>query len=183
MKVQLRRTSEDFVEQQILQDSPEALKLEAEGVTFEDPVKVELTLAKSQDQFICKGRVKARVRLECSRCLAEYAAELGPDLAFVVDLAGGPDRETSEEEGYFVVDPAAADFDIDHLVREAVLLSLPFKPLCSEQCRGLCPVCGGDLNRSPCDCVRENVDHRWDKLRGLLKNKAQARSGFRRDRP
>ena len=121
MKVQLRRTSEDFVEQQALQDGPEALKLEAEGVSFEDPVKVELTLAKSQDQFICKGRVKARVRLECSRCLAEYPAELGSDLAFVVDLAGGPDRESSEEEGYFVVDPAAADFDIDHLVREAVL--------------------------------------------------------------
>lgn len=172
MKVPLRRTSEDFVEKQTLQDSPQALELEAEGVTFEDSVRVELTLAKNQDQLICRGRLKARVRLECSRCLAEYPAELGSDLAFVVDLDCGAGKETSAEDGYFVADPAATDFDIDPLVREAVLLCLPFKPLCSEQCRGLCPVCGADLNRSSCDCARESVDHRWDKLRGLLKNKA-----------
>jgi uncharacterized protein len=172
MKVPLRRTSEDFVEKQTLQDSPQALELEAEGVTFEDPVRVELTLAKSQDQLICKGRVKASVKLECSRCLAEYPAELGSDLAFVVDLDCAAGKETSAEGGYFVAEPTATDFDIDQLVREAVLLSLPFKPLCSERCRGLCPICGADLNRSPCGCVRKSVDHRWDKLKGLLENKA-----------
>ena len=172
MKIELRRASENFVEKRTLQESPEALKLEADGVTFEDPVKVELTITKSQDQMICKGQVQARVKLECSRCLAEYRHDLRSDLAFVVDLAEGSEQEASGEEGYFLVDPAATDFEIDDLVREAVLLSLPFKPLCSERCLGLCPVCGADLNRARCGCVRESVDHRWDQLRGLLKKKS-----------
>ncbi len=172
MKIELRRASEDFSQRQELKASPEALKLEAEGVTFEDPVQVDLTLTKNQEQLICRGKTTARVRLECSRCLAEYRASLRSDLAFVIDLGENSDQVDSEEEGYFLADPGATDFEIDDLVREAVLLSLPLKPLCSEECKGLCPSCGTDLNRSRCSCARESVDPRWDQLRGLLKNKS-----------
>ncbi len=172
MKIELRRTSEDFSEKQSLKESPEALRLQAEGASFQDPVTVELTITKSQDQLICRGKTRAGVQLECSRCLKEYQQNLCSDLVFVVDLSGEPKQEASEEDGYFLADPAATDFEIDDLVREAILLSLPFKPLCSEDCKGLCPLCGTDLNRSRCRCVRDGVDPRWDQLRGLLKNKS-----------
>jgi uncharacterized protein len=172
MKIELRRTSEDFSEKLELKESPEALKLQAEGASFQDPVKVELTVTKSQDQLICKGKVRSQVQLECSRCLKEYQQNLCSDLVFVIDLSGEPDREASEEDGYFLADPAATDFEIDDPVREAILLSVPFKPLCSEDCKGLCPLCGTDLNRSKCRCVRDSNDPRWDQLRGLLKNKS-----------
>jgi uncharacterized protein len=172
MKIELRRASEDFSQKQDLQASPEALKLEAEGVAFEDPVQVELTLTKNREQLICRGKITASVRLECSRCLAEYRASLLSDLAFVIDLGENSGQEESEEEGYYLADPAATEFEIDDLVREAVLLSIPLKPLCSEECKGLCPSCGVDLNRSRCNCARESVDPRWDRLRGLLKNKS-----------
>lgn len=172
MKIELKRTSEDFSETRTLTGDPETLGLEMEGGSFADPVKVELMLTKSQDQLICRGKVKARVRLECSRCLREYPCGLSPDLAFVIDLGENQGGGGSEEEGYFQADPAATHFEIGPLVREAILLSLPLKPLCSEECKGLCPICGTDLNRSRCTCARESVDPRWDQLRSLLKNKS-----------
>ena len=169
MKIELNRTSEDFSEKLALEDRPEALELEAEGVAFEDPIRVELLVSKNQDQLICQGQVTALAKLECSRCLAGYDYSITSELNFVLDLSGGSEEARSEEEGYFVVDPSSAFFEIDRLVREAIILSLPLKPLCLEDCKGLCPVCGIDLNRSQCNCVRGETDPRWDQLKGLSK--------------
>lgn len=174
MKIELNRASEDFSEKRILKEDADTLNLQADGAAFQNPVTVELTVTKSQSQLICRGKIEAPVVLECSRCLNEYRQSLSPDIAFVVDLGGTQDQEKSEEEGYFLADPASAHFEIDQLVRETVLLSLPLKPLCSEGCQGLCPVCGTDLNKSRCGCKRENLDPRWDQLKNLLKNKSQA---------
>ena len=173
MKIELNRTSEDFSQKLELEESPDALELKADCATFEKPVKVELIVSKSQDQLICRGRVTTSVKLECSRCLGEYEQALSSDLNFVIDLSGNSDEVDSEEEGgYFVADPSSGFFEIDDLVREAIILFMPLKPLCSEDCRGLCPTCGTDLNRSKCDCVTEKSDPRWDKLKGLLNKKS-----------
>ena len=172
MKIELNRISEDFSQKLELEDSPEALELKAEGVTFDKPVRAELSVSKNKDQLICLGQVTALAKLECSRCLAGYDYTITSELNFVVDLAGGSEQARSEEEGYFVVDPSSAFFEIDHLVREAVILSLPLKPLCSEECKGLCPVCGIDLNRSQCNCVRGETDPRWDQLKRLSKKES-----------
>lgn len=172
MKIELRRALEDFSHELSLEEDPEALELNAEGVTFEKPIKVEIKVAKSQDQLICRGKVQTSVKLECSRCLAPYDKDLSSDLDFVIDLSGNSAGVKSEEEDYFFVDSNATFFEIDDLVREAIILSLPLKPLCSEDCKGLCPICGTDLNRSQCSCVKEKTDSRWDQLKGLLKRKS-----------
>ncbi|UCB53158.1 MAG: DUF177 domain-containing protein [Candidatus Zixiibacteriota bacterium] len=169
MKIELNRTSEDFSQELHLEESPEALELKAEGATFEKPIKVELLVSKNQDQLICHGKVTATLKLECSRCLARYDQKMTSDLDFVVDLTGNSSEGKSEEEGYFVADPSSTFFEIDDLVREAIIISLPLKPLCSKECKGLCPVCGIELNRSQCNCVREETDPRWDQLKGLSK--------------
>ena len=171
MKIELKRTSEDFSQKLDLEESPEVLELQADGAVFEKPVKVELTVSKTQDQLICRGKVSTSIKMECSRCLAEYEEDLSSDLDFVIDLAGNLEGVKSEEEGYFFADPTSTFFEIDPLVREAIILSFPLKPLCSENCKGLCPICGADLNRSKCTCVREKTDPRWDQLKGLLKKK------------
>ncbi len=172
MKIELKRTSEDFSQKLNLEERPEVLKLKAEDVTFEKPIKVELSVTKSQDQLICRGKVRTSAKLECSRCLAEYEESISSDLDFVIDLAGNLEQVKSEEEGYFFAEPSSAFFEIDDLVREAIILSLPLKPLCSEDCKGLCPICGTDLNKSQCSCVKEKTDPRWDQLKGLLKKKS-----------
>jgi uncharacterized protein len=169
MKLELKRTSEDFSQKVHLEETPDVLKLQAEGAKFEKPIQVDLLVSKSKDQLICQGKISAPVGLECSRCLLEYEENLSADLDFVVDLAGTPENMDSEEDGYFVTDPSSAFFVIDDLVREAIILSLPLKPLCSKDCNGLCPVCGTDLNKSRCHCVIKKIDPRWDKLKGLKK--------------
>ena len=172
MKIELKRTSEDFSQKLNLEERPEVLKLKTEDVTFEKPIKVELSVTKSQDQLICRGKVRTSAKMECSRCLAEYEESISSDLDFVIDLAGNLEQVKSEEEGYFFAEPSSAFFEIDDLVREAIILSLPLKPLCSKDCKGLCPICGTDLNKSQCSCVKEKTDPRWDQLKGLLKKKS-----------
>jgi len=168
MKIELKRTAEDFSQKLYLEDAPDVLKLKAEGAIFEKPVKVELLVSKSKDQMICRGKVIAPVKLLCSRCLLEYEESLSSDLGFVIDLAGSPERSNSEEDGYYFTDPTSSFFEIGDLVRESVILALPLKPLCSVDCKGLCPICGTDLNKSRCHCVKKETDPRWDKLKGLL---------------
>ena len=179
MKIELKRTDEDFSQEIQLNEPPGDLKLQAEGVEFEKPVKVDLLVSKSKDQLICRGRVTVPVKLECSRCLLKFEKEQSADLDFVIDLSGALEQTNSEEDGFFVADPSASYFVLDDLVREAIILSLPLKPLCSEDCKGLCPVCGTDLNKSHCHCVVVKTDPRWDKLKVLLKKETAAKRSKR----
>jgi uncharacterized protein len=179
MKIELKRTDEDFSRTIHLRESAEDLNLQADGVEFEKPVKVDLIVSKSKDQLICRGQITAPVRLECSRCLLKFEEEQSADLDFVIDLSGIWEQTNPEEDNYFVADPSSSYFVLDDLVREAIILSLPLKPLCSEECKGLCPVCGTDLNRSPCHCVVVKTDPRWDKLKVLLKKETQAKRSKR----
>jgi uncharacterized protein len=90
----------------------------------------------------------------------------------VVDFAEGQEKSNSDEDNYFVVDPSSGFLQIDNMVRESILLTLPLKPLCREDCKGLCPICGIDLNKSVCSCVKRETDPRWEKLKGLLDKKS-----------
>lgn len=179
MKIELKRTSEDFNQKIQLEESSGDLKLQAEGVEFDKLVKVELTVSKSKDQLICRGKITTPVNLECSRCLLKFEEEQSANLDFVIDLSGAIEKTDSEEDSFFVADPSSSYFVLDDLVREAIILSLPLKPLCSEECKGLCPVCGTDLNKFHCHCVIEKADPRWDKLKGLLKKEAAVKRNKR----
>ena len=175
MKIEFKRDSEDWSQTLKLEENSEVLGLCAEGASFEEPVKVDLSLSKIGTQLICRGEVRTSIRLECSRCLSVYDQPIISNLDFVIDFGESPlpiYRDKSEEDNYFIADPSSGFFQIDDLVRETILLVLPLKPLCSEDCKGLCPVCGTDLNKSQCSCVKEETDPRWEKLKGLLDSKS-----------
>jgi len=175
MKIEFKKGSEDWSKIIELEEGPEALELCAQGASFEQPVKVDLSVSKSGNQLICRGKVKTSVRLECSRCLLVYGEPIISNLDFVVDFGESPipmNQDRSGEDNYFVADSSSGSFQIDNLVRETIILSLPLKPLCSENCRGLCPICGADLNKSQCGCVKKEIDPRWEKLKNLLGNKS-----------
>jgi uncharacterized protein len=172
MKIEFKRDLEGWSQTLKLEESPEGLELSAEGASFEELVRVDLSVSKSGTQFICRGKVATSVKLECSRCLLVYDQPLVSDLDFVVDFGEGQQELGSEEDNYLVVDPSSNFIQIDNMVREAILLALPLKPLCSKDCKGLCPICGIDLNKSGCGCVKREIDPRWEKLKGLLDNKS-----------
>jgi len=79
------------------------------------------------------------------------------------------EHEIVEEHDFDIAyyEPDGQIIDVDALVREQVELGMPVHLLCSEECKGLCPTCGGDLNKASCNCKSEAHDPRWDALAGL----------------
>jgi len=117
------------------------------------------------------GRLEATVEMNCDRCLKSLTMPV--DQSF--DLLYLPPEKTSQEKELGDDDLSIAFYhdqviDIDDLVREQVELALPMARLCSEECRGLCPECGANLNEGDCPCSREQVDMRWSALKELKSN-------------
>ncbi|MFO7558966.1 MAG: DUF177 domain-containing protein [Desulfobacterales bacterium] len=152
---------------------------EAEGLF--SPASVRLVVTSTPEGILAVGEAKAIAHLECSRCLVQFdypaqgqlehlfineAPSTGPALGDKILRAGEIDeREWSDTD-------ASADEDLDMspiqdgmidigpLVREVLALALPMKPLCRENCPGLCPGCGKPLNDGPCGCEVDVIDPR-----------------------
>jgi len=123
-----------------------------------------------------RGHLDATVQVDCARCLERYDVPLGQelDLFYLPRPAAQPEAEEEEVElsdrdvvvGYYDADR----LDLGEAVREQILLGLPLKPLCREDCQGLCPRCGKDRNLGPCGCAPEAEpgDPRLEPLRRLI---------------
>lgn len=139
-------------------------------------LRLDFWLESSPDGIRVKGRMSGSIALECTRCLGEYRQEMDirvdefyrrPGLGAATP-EGKPlpwEVEVPEEDEY-LIDEGMIDLNV--LVNDAVLLSLPIKRLCRTECRGICPYCGTDLNVSTCDCRVDRVDPRLEVLRQLL---------------
>jgi len=123
-----------------------------------------------------RGRLEARLRLHCGRCLEPFAHRLDEDLdLFFMPHASQPDAEEEEQEVELsdrdmVVAYYADDrIDLGEMIREQMLLALPLRRLCREDCAGLCPSCGTNRNTGQCDCQpTETADERLAPLRKLF---------------
>jgi uncharacterized protein len=103
---------------------------------------------------------------ECRRCLKPVDGVLHTHVREMYRPRGPGEADDEDEETYPL---SGEQLDLRPLVRDAILLDLPIAPLCREDCRGLCPTCGADLNDGPCDCPPARSDPRWavlDQLRG-----------------
>jgi uncharacterized protein len=144
---------------------------EGEAASWPQRGEYHLRLTKNEQNVFVKGSLSAEVSLTCARCLGR--AGLRVEESFALTLAPRQTDETEPEElelsaddldfGYFDDDV----IDLDALVRERIVLEIPISPLCSENCRGLCPTCGQDLNLSRCGCPPQAPDPRLAKLAGL----------------
>jgi uncharacterized protein len=129
-------------------------------VTLTSPVRVELSAAREYDHIRVRGHVEGGVTLTCSRCLASYDDRLSSEF-FVFYTRKKPEAAAPDEEVELSdIDLVSATYDGDEIdlafeVEEQFITELPLKPLCSDQCRGLCSSCGADLNAGDCGCCRE----------------------------
>ncbi len=147
---------------------PEELDLAADGIEFSEPIEVAIAATKTGDELIVQGTISTKAELECARCLDSFETEISSKLQFVIQLIEISQPQDSDDDDFVVMPKTAQEYDIGQRVREAILLELPLKPLCSETCLGLCPMCGTNLNESDCDCTPDKVDERWDSLRQLF---------------
>ena len=121
------------------------------------PVSLAFDVFKDKQQFRLAGEVKATLQLACSRCLEPFSMPVDQtfDLRYQPHAhnTGEGEREIEEDDlttAFYEND----EIDLGQLMREQFYLALPMKPLCTEACEGLCPVCGKNLNRESCDCKR-----------------------------
>ena len=148
---------------------PDALASD-ESFRVAAPVSLALDIRKDKQTFHLTGRVQTTLELPCSRCLEPFTRPVDAafDLRYQPQTAntGADEREIAEDD-LSTAFYENEEIDLGQMMREQFLLSLPMKPLCSEECRGLCPVCGTNLNRSACDCKRSWDDRRFDAHREL----------------
>jgi len=136
------------------------------------PVDLAFDIRKDKQQFQLSGRVQTVLELPCSRCLEPFTRPVDAefDLRYLPQtLNASADEHEIQEDDLSTAFYEDDQIDLGQLMREQFLLSLPMKPLCSDACHGLCPVCGTNLNRGSCDCQRTWDDPRFAALREIRK--------------
>ncbi|HYN06792.1 MAG TPA: DUF177 domain-containing protein [Vicinamibacterales bacterium] len=151
-----------------------AFEKDADAFRVVAPVQVVADLRKDTQKVRLVGRVTTTLELDCSRCLESFRVPIDAtfDVLFLPSVAntgdGQDDREVGDEDlgvSFYKDDT----IDLGEVIREQFFLALPMKPLCREDCQGLCPVCGKNRNREACECQAEWVDPRLDALRAFKK--------------
>ena len=155
------------------------VEIPAGAIEFQDPKlrqagplraagKVELA-SEALGEIRVKGHLAVRMEADCDRCLEPADCQIDSDF----ELFYRPLEDGFGEEK--VIDPAEAEIgfyegggiELNDVLREYVLLALPMQRLCSETCKGLCPVCGQNRNQNQCQCRSAAVDDRWAALKQL----------------
>ncbi|MBI4513215.1 MAG: DUF177 domain-containing protein [Gemmatimonadetes bacterium] len=164
LTIDLRRLKEAGVRIEGVVAAEDALWTGAD-VEFLCPFWVDVTAhSTGEHSVMVRGRMGARVRGYCRRCLTPLDLEIDD----AVDLFFEPlERPDDEDLNVYHVSPLATDLDLGKPLREQFLLAIPSFPLCREECRGLCAGCGADLNVEPCRCLERAGDPRWAPLRAL----------------
>jgi uncharacterized protein len=126
------------------------------------PLRVSGRLsAAGAGKFYWHGRLEGDLTLPCRRCLADTTVHV-QDEAHVIFAE--PGTEETEDPDVYVLDERSRRIDLRPAVREEWLLNVPAFAECREDCKGICPTCGKDLNDGPCECPIAR-DTRWDALR------------------
>ncbi len=145
-----------------------------ESVRTVSPLHASLKLRTLGSEVLVNGMIEGDVELLCSRCLNAYTM----GVLSQIDVVYEPSERINKEErhklksdeldiGFYKEDT----LDTDEVLTEQLLLNMPMKPLCSPECKGLCPKCGADLNVSDCKCSTSEIDSRLKVLEQLLKRK------------
>jgi uncharacterized protein len=154
MKIEVHRISPEGETVEATSRLPET-HMEEEGVWFDNPVHLRLKLSVVNKRFVAMGGYDVRLGMECHRCLVRYEQPVS-STDYIWEQ---PVRLSGDEI-----------IDLTEGIREDIILRLPLKNLCSEDCKGLCPRCGKNLNDGPCGCPPAEPPGTFSELDTLLGN-------------
>ncbi|MBP1678193.1 MAG: hypothetical protein H6Q29_104 [Bacteroidetes bacterium] len=140
------------------------------GEKFTRDVDVDAILDRTATELSLEAEIRTGGRFTCDRCVADFDLALTPSYRMLY-VWNGADASHLDPSEVQVVSPSQAVVDLTEDVRQTILLAVPFKLLCREDCRGLCPGCGADLNREPCRCADAPGEPPLQSLREALKNR------------
>jgi uncharacterized protein len=130
--------------------------------TGESPVSGEVSLLRTDKGIFVSGTIETTFKGVCSRCLVPIEQPL--------TLHFEEEYSSEADEGAFAIS-GDKEIDLSEAVRQYFLLAIPMKPLCREDCAGLCPTCGHNLNLGPCDCAPRDIDPRLAQLAMLISDR------------
>lgn len=149
------------------------------------PVHVSLKMTGTGEGGITvKGKLTVQAELTCSRCAGLYAENLDIDVDELFlpkdspELSDNSGKEEIRADDLCVFAYDDEQLDLDEVLRQNILASLPFCPLCREDCKGICAGCGVDLNNGVCACSKEEeIDPRWSVLKKFMDDKSSEDKG------
>ncbi|UCG77483.1 MAG: DUF177 domain-containing protein [Nitrospirota bacterium] len=141
------------------------------------PVSGIVKLFRDEDTVVVSGNVRAELEADCARCLSKFSTNIEVDMSLTLiprSVSGKREEKqmlTQEEVnvGYY----SDEEIDISSLLTEQIKLNVPIRTVCSDDCKGLCSLCGADLNKGQCECRKDQVDERWSKLRNLFRERKE----------
>ena len=134
---------------------------DSEDAKISSPIKLQGTLVSHNDIISLDGNLTCEVKLLCSRCLEEFNYPI--DIEIHEKFSSNEEVE-DDEINFFEGD----SIDIGNIIENNIVMTLPVKKLCRQECKGLCQNCGVNLNNSSCKCDELNVDPRLAKLKDLF---------------
>jgi uncharacterized protein len=146
--------------------APAGLGLDVIGVPEGAPLTLELRLESVTEGVLVTGTISAPLTGQCGRCLDPVTDELDVEVQELFAYRDSATNETTEQDEIYRVDGERIDFE--PVVRDAVVLALPWTPLCRPDCAGLCPTCGQRLDDLPADHTHETIDPRWAALAAFV---------------
>ncbi|NMB24708.1 MAG: DUF177 domain-containing protein [Firmicutes bacterium] len=153
------------------------LKMDGQPLGFVSPVVLKGKIGWTGECFLLRGTIETEMKIACARCLEPKQLRIQAEI--MEEFRRAHHRDGQDEYGD---DTGAKDdwadediqefrglvIDLDEVVLDNLLVSVPIKPLCKEDCRGLCPQCGQDLNKGECSCEIDDINPHMDILRKLL---------------
>ena len=147
-----------------LEGSVDGLGTEVAALKADERIRGDVLLESVVEGILATGTLTGTLALRCARCLKQFEHPLAVDLAELFGPEPDPD-----DDGAYALDPDGW-LDPEQMVRDAFGLELPFSPLHSSDCRGLCPICGGDRNLGECPGDHPQIDPRWADLERVLQD-------------
>ena len=137
---------------------------------FIGTVKIEARIDKSVRQIFLQAEIQAEGSFFCDRCIEIFHQEMNTAYSMVYVQGARSTIDLNKEEEIQILAADMNYIDLDDDVRQYILLTIPQKLLCKEDCQGFCPTCGVNKNIASCTCGAQEVDSRWDALKKLSHN-------------
>jgi len=142
-------------------------------------VKGMVRLTRTDRSILAGGSLHTEIELTCSRCLSLFGCPLTLTIEEeyfpTTDIYSGTPLTLPDEPSYFTIDEHNI-LDLTEAIRQYAILAIPMKPLCHQDCAGLCPTCGANLNLSSCNCPPIPADPRWSGLKKLVLTETETRA-------
>ncbi|MFQ5824407.1 MAG: DUF177 domain-containing protein [bacterium] len=165
MKINIQNLNNGIHTYEII-TSREALNLENNEI-FVNEIKIKSSVEKKDKNILVFTNIKTLANYVCDKCLVNFKKILLDDFSLLYTFDMDSTKYEDDEKIRFI-NANTYEIDLTSDVRESLLLAVPMKVVCSDDCKGLCQTCGANLNEGDCQCVHEDIDPRWEALKKLL---------------